>query len=182
VAYAALPFEGVDWGPFDLVGVDHYWDERIEDQYVEMLHPFFATGKPVVVTGTGSRAYQGAHTSGTLGLGVVDPRSRFWHGLPVLGRFVRPHLKKGTCPRDEGAQARRLASVLELLDRAGVDGDFIDTFVDGPSPYSEEAHYDLDMSVLSLVKTYEHGHGSTYPEMSWEPKEAFRAVAAYYAR
>jgi hypothetical protein len=56
------------------------------------------------------------------------------------------------------------------LDHAGIDGVFIDTFVDYISPYSEEPYYDLDMSALSLVQTYEHGHGSTYPEMPWEPK------------
>jgi hypothetical protein len=36
------------------------------------------------------------------------------------------------------------------------------------------------MSALSLVKTYAHGHGTTYPDMSWEPKAAFHAVADYY--
>jgi hypothetical protein len=181
VAYAALPWEGVDWGPFDFAGVDHYWDERIQDRYLEMLRPFFASGKPVVVTGTGSRAYQGAHSSGALGLGVIDFRSQFLHTLPVLGRFVRPHLK-GLYVRDEGEQARRLTAVLGLLDGAGVDGVFLDSFVDYISPYSEDPRYDLDMSSVSLVKTYEHGHGTTYPDMTWEPKEAFRAVAEYYSK
>jgi hypothetical protein len=181
VAYAALPWEGADWGPFDFAGVDHYWDERIQDRYLEMLRPFLDSGKPVVVTGTGSRAYQGAHSSGTLGLGVVDFRSQFLHTLPVIGRFVRPHLK-GSYVRDEGEQARRLTAVLGLLDGAGVDGVFLDSFVDCISPYSEDPHYDLDMSSLSLVKTYEHGHGTTYPDMTWEPKEAFRAVAEYYSK
>jgi hypothetical protein len=181
VTYAALPWEGVEWGPFDFVGVDHYWDERIRDRYLEMLRPFFASGKPVVVTGTGSRAYQGAHSTGTLGWGVIDFRSQFLHTLPVIGRFVRPHLK-GSYVRDEGEQARRLTAVLGLLDGAGVDGVFLDSFVDCISPYSEDPHYDLDMSSLSLVKTYEHGHGTTYPDMTWEPKEAFRAVAEYYSK
>lgn len=180
LTYAALPWEGVDWGPFDIAGVDHYWDVRIQDRYLEMLQPFFASGKPVVVTGTGSRAYQGAHSTGTLGFGVIDPRSLFLHSLPLIGRFVRPRLK-GPYVRDEGEQARRLTQVLSLLDEARVAGVFVDTFVEYNSPYSENPRYDLDMSALSLVKTYEHGHGATYPEMSWEPKEAFRAVAKYYS-
>jgi hypothetical protein len=182
VAYAALPYEGVEWGPFDFAGVDHYWDARIQDRYLEMLRPFFASGKPVVVTGTGSRAYQGAHTSGTLGLGVVDSRSQILHTLPGIGRFIRPHLKEGTYIRDEDDQAHHLTTVLGLLDGAGVDGVFLDTFVDSISPYSTDPRYDLDMSSLSLVKTYERGHGATYPDMPWEPKEAFQAVAAYYAK
>jgi hypothetical protein len=35
---------------------------------------------------------------------------------------------------------------------------------------------------MALVKTYSSGHGTTYPDMAWEPKEAFRAVAGYYAK
>jgi hypothetical protein len=181
VAYAALPWEGVEWGPFDFAGVDHYWDERIRDRYLQMLEPFLASGKPVVVTGTGSRAYRGAHSTGTLGWGVIDFRSQFLHALPLIGRFVRPHLK-GSYIRDEVEQARHLTAVLNLLDGAGVDGVFLDTFVDSIAPYPEDPYYDLDLSALSLVKTFEHGHGSTYPDMSWEPKEAFRAVAEYYSK
>jgi hypothetical protein len=53
--------------------------------------------------------------------------------------------------------------------------------VDGwSSPYSEDPLYDLDMSGMGLVKTYARGHGTTYPDMPWEPKEAFRAVAAHH--
>ena len=48
--------------------------------------------------------------------------------------------------------------------------------------YSEEPRYDLDMSGMALVKTYTSGHGTTYPDMTWEPKQAFRAVAGYYAK
>ena len=182
VTYASLPFEGVDWSPFDFAGVDHYWDVRVQDRYLEMLQPFFASGKPVIVTGTGSRAYRGAHSTGTLGLGIIDFKSQFLHSLPVIGRFVRPHLKEGVYVRDEAAQARQLTAVLGLLDGAGVEGVFLDTFVDYISPYAEEPHYDLDMSSLALVKMFEHRHGSTYPDMPWEPKEAFRAVAAFYGK
>ena len=38
------------------------------------------------------------------------------------------------------------------------------------------------MSGMALVKTYADGHGTTYPDMTWEPKQAFRAVAGYYAK
>jgi hypothetical protein len=37
------------------------------------------------------------------------------------------------------------------------------------------------MTATSLVKTYARGHGSTYPDMAWEPKQAFGAVASFYA-
>jgi hypothetical protein len=35
----------------------------------------------------------------------------------------------------------------------------------------------------SLVKSLTGGrHGTTYPDMPWEPKESFRAVTDYYAK
>jgi hypothetical protein len=37
------------------------------------------------------------------------------------------------------------------------------------------------MGALSLVRTLDRGHGTTYPDMTWEPKESFHAVARYYA-
>ena len=33
----------------------------------------------------------------------------------------------------------------------------------------------------ALVKTYARRHGTTYPDLPWEPKQAFDAVAAFYA-
>ena len=45
--------------------------------------------------------------------------------------------------------------------------------------YSEDPRYDLDMSGMALVKTYASGYGTTYPDMTWEPEQAFGAVAGY---
>ncbi len=39
---------------------------------------------------------------------------------------------------------------------------------------------DLDMASYSLVRSYTDKQGSTYPELPWEPKESFKAVAGYY--
>ncbi len=180
VTYAALVWEAVDWSLFDIVGVDHYRDARIEDRYVEMLQPLFDQGKPVVVTEFGMRSYRGAETSGTLGFGVVDHRSVLLHQLPLVGRFVRPRLK-GAHVRDEALQAREITETLGILETAGVDGAFVCTFVEPIAPFSEDPRYDLDMSALSLVKSYVGRRGTTYPDMTWEPKESFRAIADYYA-
>lgn len=54
-------------------------------------------------------------------------------------------------------------------------------FVTAGSTFSEEPRCDLDKNAFSLVKTYRHGKGTTYPDMSWEPKQSFRAVADFYA-
>jgi hypothetical protein len=45
--------------------------------------------------------------------------------------------------------------------------------------FNEHPPYDLDMSALSLVKTYAHWRGTTYPAMTWEPKQSFRALSGY---
>jgi hypothetical protein len=180
VSYAALVGESVDWSPFDFIGLDHYRDARIKDRYADMLQPFFGSGQPVVVTEVGMRGYRGAEDSGTLGFGVIDQRSQFLHQLPLVGRLVRARLN-GEYVRDEGLQARELAEILGILDAAGVDGVFVSSFVEPLAPYSDDPRYDLDMSALSLVKSYTGRHGVSYPDMPWEPKEAFEVVAGCYA-
>jgi hypothetical protein len=78
-------------------------------------------------------------------------------------------------------QAEEIAETLTILDGAGVDGAFVCTFVEPIAPYSEDAHHDLDIAALSLVKTYASGRGESCPDMAWEPKESFKAVADFYA-
>lgn len=57
----------------------------------------------------------------------------------------------------------------------------MDTFIFPIKPYSDIPNYDIDRESSSLVKFFDNGsHGTTYPDMTWEPKEAFRAVAKYY--
>ena len=189
VTYASLVWEAVDWSLFDFVGVDHYRVERIKNQYIDMLKPAFAHGKPVVITEFGySTTHAGVGSEGLLdpaGLGVksmIDFKSQFLHQLPLVGRFVQPHLV-GDHVRDEQWQANQLVDNLAVLDKAGVDGAFVSNFISQITPYSDDPKYDLDMASSSLVKYYEgKRNGTTYPEMPWEPKEAFRAVADYYAK
>jgi len=179
ITYASLPFETVDWGPFDIVGVDHYRAGPAKEQYVEMLEPLFATGKPVVNTEFGMGTYVGADEKGMLANlgGMVDVKTLFAHAVPLVGRLVRPRLN-GRYVRDEEFQARELTETLAILDGAGVDGAFVATFLHAINPYDEDPLYDLDMSVSTLVKTLTAGkHGTTYPDMTWEPKASFRAVA-----
>ena len=170
LTYASLPFEAVDWSLFDIIGVDHYRIAGNDDRYADTLRRFLSHGKPVVNTEFGHSPYRG-DTAGLLGLGERDNMSLFLHQVPLAGRLVRPRLKKGTHVRDEGLQARQLTRTLSLLDSAGVDGAFVWTFVDPRWTFSEDPRYDLDMSAASLVKTYADRHGTTYPDMPWEPKE-----------
>jgi len=196
LSYASLIWEAVDWKLFDFVGVDHYRAARIKERYAEMLQPLFATGKPVVVTEFGCRTYQGAESSieGMAG-DILDYRPNLRVAFTMLtnpirtaltGRQLPPprmQLKPGNYVRDEEMQARELKDQLGVLGRAGVHGTFVMTFLSPTAQYNEDARLDLDMNSYSLVKSYEHGrHGITYPEMPWEPKEAFRAVADFYQR
>jgi hypothetical protein len=179
LTYAALPFEPVDWELFDIVSIDHYREARTEAGYVDRLQPLFARGKPVVITEHGMRTYRGADRDGNLGTGITDPTTARLHLVPLVGRLIRPRVK-GHHVRDEAFQARRIVEDLTILDAAGIDGAFVCTFVEPLSTHDPDPRHDLDMSALSLVKTYAHGHGSTYPDMSWEPKKAFHAVADFY--
>jgi len=180
MTYAALPFEQVDWTPFDFVGLDHYRDERVKDSYVDRLAPFLRMGKPVIVTEFGMRTYRGAESSGALGFGVTDTTRLFLHTWPVIGRFVRPRLR-GVFERDEAMQARELAETLDILERSGVAGALVSNFATPGAYTDDDPRYDLDMDSMSLVKSLPDGrHGSTYPDMRWEPKEAFAAVARHF--
>jgi hypothetical protein len=108
-------------------------------------------------------------------------RSFGLHQIPLVGRLVRPR-RRGDHVRDEDLQACEVTEMLGLLDGAGVDGAFVMTFVSPIAPTDDDPRYDLDMNSYSLVKTYASRKGTTYPDMLWEPKASFRAVADYYAR
>jgi hypothetical protein len=184
LTYHSLIWEKVNWSLFDYIGVDHYRAKDIEDKYVDMLKPLFDTGKPVVVTEFGNGTYQsdGKLAQVLLGGGDTDFWSQLFHSFPVVGRFVRPKVRV-IHPRDESWQARKIVETLEVLDAAGVDGAFVSQFESQVNPFDEDPKYDLDTTNQSLVKYYEHGrHGTTYPDMPWEPKESFKAVADYYAQ
>jgi hypothetical protein len=184
ITYASLVWESVDWSLFDFVGVDHYRSDRIKDRYTDILKPAFESGKPVVITEFGVQTYEGAQVNGAgLGGNIIDYKSQFFHNrLPLLGRFIRPKLMSGAHVRDERLQARELVEQLTIFDDAGVYGAFVSGFVEQVKPYDDDPRYDLDMGSMSLVKYYEGGkrRGTTYPDMPWEPKESFRAVAEYY--
>ena len=182
VTYASLVWEPVDWSLFDFVGVDHYRDARIKDRDVDMLWPLLGHGKPD--TEFGCRTHRGAEDSGAMGLGIIDWKRMGFRWLlqhiPVLGQSVRLELN-GDSVRDEALQAREIVETLAVLDAVGVDGAFVQTFVEPFMTYSEHPKYDLDMGGFGLVKSYAGQHGTTYPDMPWEPKESFRAVADYFA-
>lgn len=176
ITYAAVDrIEAVDWSLFDVVSVDLYRDAHNRTVYPTRVQHYLAHNKPVVVGEFGCCTYQGAEDAGGMGWSIVD-----WEQWP-------PRLK-GDYVYDQGVQARELAEQLHILDAAGVEGAFVFTFVE-PGPEVSDAlaqvlrelSFDPDIASYSLVKSLVDRRGTTYPDMPWEPKEAFRAVAEYYA-
>jgi hypothetical protein len=178
VTYAAVNrVEAVDWSAFDAVCIDHYRHKLHRDSYGDQAREYLSYGKPVVIGEFGCCTFKGAEDLGGMGWDIVD-----W--------AKRPPQLKGDYVYDQGTQARELADELRILDEAGVDGAFVFTFlaplveIDDPEVRRmlEQIKFDPDISSYSLVKSTPGGkHGTTYPEMPWEPKESFRAVADYYA-
>jgi hypothetical protein len=185
VGYCALPIEDVDWDLFDVIGVNYYRRAQNSARYPLLLERLLATGKPVTVTELGFPACRDADDVGLLasnndaGLGSYALLGLL--GLPGVRRLIRPPVAR-VHPRDEATQARLLLDHLNLLEQIGVDGAFIVSFSFPIAVYDPDPRRDHDATALSLVRTLPRGQrGTTYPDMSWEPKQAFRAVAGFYA-
>lgn len=133
------------------------------------LRKYFAHGKPVVITEFGCCTYQGAEKKGGYGWAIVD-----WKAEP-------PRLK-GEYVRDEGTQAQYLMELIRIFEEEKVEGCFAFTFVMPKYPYSSDPRFDLDMASYGLVKSYADRSGSVYPDMPWDPKEGFHALAGFYGK
>jgi DDE superfamily endonuclease len=56
--------------------------------------------------------------------------------------------------REEALQARELTETLAIFDDAGVDGAFVQTFIQPLNAYNADPRFDFDMASYSLVKSY----------------------------
>lgn len=168
ISYASGPWENVDWSLFDIVGVDHYRDAGNRSAYREQLRPYFLYRRPVVVTEFGCCTYRGAQDRGAMGWAIVD-------------RNARPPRLTEQVIRDEQVQVDYLMGVLKSLDEEEVDGAFWYTFASYGYPFHPEPLYDLDCASYGVVKVLDGRMGETHPELPWEPKPSFFALAEYYA-
>ncbi len=166
VTYASGSWEEVDWSIFDLVAVDLYRDASNEASFPERVRACFRHGKPVAITEFGCCTYRGAAAKGALGWAVVDRKA-----TPPA---VRPGLV-----RDEHEQAAYLRDLLGVFAEAGVETAFAFTFASYSYPRDPDPRHDLDLAAYGLVSCYRDRKGATYPDMSWEPKEAFHAYASW---
>jgi len=170
ISYASLPFEGVDWTPFDFLSTDAgYRSIEIADRYRDGIRALVAQGKPVAITEFGCTTHRGAAEKGGHGDTIVE-----WNDD---GRPIRLN---GDYTRDEDEQARELRELLEIFNAEGVDTAFVNTFARYDLPQRSERREDFDMASYGVVKVLEDRLGQTYPDMAWEPKAAFSALADYY--
>jgi len=174
LTYAAIQYEQVDWTPFDFVTFELIRSAEVADMFRAAVRTLAQGPKPLAVTGFGTAAYRGAGDRGGRVLEVVeyDPETK----APVRLTDVYE--------RDEAGQAAYLSELLEIFETEGVDSAFIFLFALPGFPHRPDGdpRDDLDRASLGIVKLLEGRRGDTYPDMEWEPKAAFAAVAMRYRK
>ncbi|WP_020664598.1 hypothetical protein [Amycolatopsis benzoatilytica] len=174
VTYAAIQYEQLDWSRFDFVTMELIRSAAVADIFQAGVRTLVSQGKPVAITGFGTATWRGA--------GDVAPRSlEVVEYDPETGDPVR---LDGEYERDEAGQAAYVRELLEIFDAEGVDSAFVFLFAlcNYPHRPDGEPRLDLDLASFGMVKVLEHGSGTAYPGLNWEPKEVFAAVAEHYSR
>jgi hypothetical protein len=173
VTYCAIPFERVDWTLFDIVSMELIRSAEVADQFREGVRSLVAGGKPVAITGFGVPAYRGAGDRGGRAMEIVEYDEGTGAPARLNGRYAR----------DEAGQATYLSELLEIFTSEGVDSAFVFLFALDGFPYRPDGdpRDDLDLASPGIVKVLEDRRGDAYPDMAWEPKAAFTAVAECYS-
>ncbi|ASQ99726.1 hypothetical protein [Streptomyces sp. 11-1-2] len=172
ITYAAIPLERIDWAPFGFLSMDLYRSAEIADQFAEGVRTLVAQGKPVAITEFGTAAYRDAGDSGGRVLEVLEFDKDTGAPVRLKGEYVR----------DESGQAAYLRELLEIFDAADVDSAFVFLFALDNFPHRPDGdpRDDLDLASPGIVKVLDNRRGNTYPDMPWEPKAAFTALAEHY--
>jgi hypothetical protein len=170
ISYASGVWEEVDWAKFDIVGLDAYRDEQNAPYYRQMLGREHRHGKPVVVTEFGCCTYRGAGARGGMGWMVGDPTAD-----PPLD---------GTLQRDEQEQVNYFSESMRAFEETGIHGAFWFTFgLYATVRRDDDATRDTDLASYGVVAMLPPGtHGTRYPDMRWEPKPVFDAMARRYGK
>jgi hypothetical protein len=168
VTYASLPSEQIDWTPFDFISADAYNSIEVADRYTDGIRTLVAKGKPFAITEFGCTTFRGAADLGARGMFIVE-----WDGATAIRL-------KGDYVRDEAEQAAYLRELLDIFTAEGVDTAFWCTFAAYNLPHRSDPREDMDIASYGVVKVFEDRLGDTYPDMAWEPKAAFTALADYY--
>jgi hypothetical protein len=173
ITYAAIPFEGIDWSPFDFVTVELIRSAEVADRFREGVRTLVAGAKPVAITGFGTATWRGAGEIAPRSMEIIEYDAD--SGVPI--RLDGDYL------RDEEGQAGYLMELLETFETEGVDSAFVFLFALESLPHRPDgdSRDDLDLASLGIVKVLDDRAGTAYPGMAWEPKAAFTALAERYA-
>ena len=166
VTYASIPLERVDPSRFDIVSVDSYRSADTAAGFADGARGFVAAQeKPVAVTEFGCCTWRGAGDAGARGMEVAS-------GDPLR--------LDGARERDEEGQAAYIGELLDAFGAAGVDVAFVFLLALHSYPHRPDGdpRDDLDLASPGIVRVLEGRHGDRYPDLPWEPKVAFDALAA----
>lgn len=171
VTYACIQFEQIDWAPFDYLTIELIRSAEVVDRFRDGVRALVAQGKPLAVTGFGTATWQGSGDLAPRSMEIVE-HDENGDPLRLDGHYIR----------DEAGQATYLRELLEIFDTEGVDSAFVFLFALHSHPHRPhgDPREDLDLASFGIVKVLEGHRGQTYPDMAWEPKKAFTAVAEYY--
>jgi hypothetical protein len=173
VTYAAIPFEGVDWDLFDVVTLELIRSAEVADRFRDGVRTLVAQPKPVAITGFGTATWRGASDVAPRSMDIVEYDEATGAALRLNGQYQR----------DEAGQARYLGELLDIFDGEGVDSTFVHLFALYNLPHRPhgDPRDDLDLASGGIVKVLDGRNGATYPDMPWEPKAAFAAIAERYS-
>jgi hypothetical protein len=173
VTYAAIQFEGIDWDLFDIVTIELIRSAEVADRFRDGVRSIVAQPKPVAITGFACATWRGAGDVAPSSMAIVEHDDAT--GAPL--RLT------GTYERDEAGQAAYLSELLEIFDSEGVDAAFVYLFALYHLPHrpNGDPRHDLDLASIGIVKVLDGANATTYPDMPWEPKAAFTAIADHYA-
>ncbi|MDE3248559.1 MAG: hypothetical protein KGO82_07870 [Bacteroidota bacterium] len=169
ISYASLPFESVDWSLFDIIATDGAYKTAANAAiYEQAMINFASQGKPAAITEFGCGSYERAAANAGQGIWMVE-----W-------KDGRPIQLKEPLKRDEGEQVRYMLESLETFQKANMDAVFLTCFASYHLPFREDPLLDLDMTSYGIVKVYDDRQGLRFPDMRWDPKESFDAVASAF--
>jgi len=169
ITYASGEWEDIDWSPFDFAAVDLYRSADNAAEFPGLVRKHRAHGKPLVITEFGCCTYRGAAEAGGTGWTIVD-------------HAANPRVLNGDYLRDESVQVAYFQELMDIFEAEDVHGAFWFTFAGYNAPFDPDPRHDLDLASYGAVKVLKGQRSVRYPDMAWEPKEVFDAIAARFGR
>jgi hypothetical protein len=171
ISYAAVAgLESVDWNPFDIVGIDYYDHRPSRENHLAALTEYQRWNKPVAAWEFGCATFTGAPEMGGMGWNIVD-------------YTVDPPVIRDGYVRDEQAQARHLANMIETFQRASLFAAAPYTFIAPAAPHlPADPQHDYDTASFALCATLRRHPADDASPYVRRPKAAYHALAHAYRR